>query len=81
MANPWDDPSLESETTKRIKASTARIRKEGLPKTPPAKKVGEIGITEAYGDKEMDLAGKLANRNRAVDRGTKFLRKAASGTK
>jgi hypothetical protein len=50
MANPWDDPSLESETTKKIKAGTARIRKEGLNKpTPPAKKVGEIGATDAWG--------------------------------
>lgn len=64
MANPWDDPSLESETTKRIKAGTARIRKEGLNKpTPPAKKVGEIGATDAWGK-----ADELRRRNERAAR-------------
>ena len=51
MANPWDDPSLESAATKKIKERTARLRREGLNKPePPAKKVGEIAAADAWAE-------------------------------
>jgi hypothetical protein len=74
MANPWDEVK-KSPATLALEAKTAKLRKEGLPKDPPAKKVGEIGITEAYGDREMDLAGKLAKRNKRVADRTRLLRR------
>jgi hypothetical protein len=76
MANPWDAPELKSEKTKAMEAANAKLRKEGLPKDPPGKKVGEIGATDAWAP-----ATKAENRQKKIALLTKGWGKALNKEK
>lgn len=77
MANPWDDPSLANEETKKLRAATARARTEGMNTRPkaaaaPAPKLSKL--SDAYGQAE-----KLEKRNKGIEQATRGIRKSLPG--
>lgn len=74
--NPWDDPSLASPETKKLREKTKQLRLNPPKRTPPASvaKPGISGLSDAYGQAE-----RLARRNRKIDLATKPLRKGLPG--
>jgi hypothetical protein len=76
MANPWDDPSLANDATKKIKKRTEELKLNPLKPSTPAKKAapGLSKLSDAYSQAE-----KFERRNRKVEEATRPLRKSIPG--
>lgn len=77
MANPWDDPSLANEETKKLQSANQRIKTEGLnprPKAGPAPAPKLSKLSDAYGQAED-----LAKRNKRIEVATRGVRKSLPG--
>lgn len=73
--NPWDDPSLASDETKKLRKKTQDLKLNPVSSAAPkAKPAGLSGLSDAYGQAE-----KLERRNKAVARATRGVRKLLPG--
>ena len=68
MGNPWDDPSLKSEATKKIEAGTAALKKG---KRKKKKKKAKAGPTPGGpGSMAEDIHDEIVKRNEGVAKAT-----------
>lgn len=71
MGKPWEDESLASDATKKLREGTRKLKQDGLQPRPKPAIPGISNLNTAF-----DQAARIAKRNRKFDLATRPLRKA-----